>query len=253
MLYQHAHFGISEHFCKEYGENFNFPIHLHHSFEFITVLSGEMTVTVDQTAYSLTQGDSVLVFPDQRHGLQSKNSRHMLCIFSPELVRAYYSKISEKVPDKNLFSVDPSLIRAIDNLSPDASAIEKKGLLYCLCAAFEKTGTYTHRIKASDNLLHQIFTFVEQNFTADCDLSKLSHEIGYSYSYLSRCFKKSTGISFNTYVNQYRISHACYLLNNTNHSILQCALDSGFGSLRNFNRNFTENVGMTPSEYRKKK
>ena len=253
MLYQHTHFGTSEYFCKEYGENFSFPVHLHHSFEFITVLSGEMTVTVDNTVYALKQGDCVLIFPDQLHGLQSKKSRHMLCIFSPKLVHAYYTKISEKVPQSNIFPVEPAFISAIDKLSPDASTIEKKGLLYCLCAAFEKNSTYSQRVKASDNLLHQIFTFVEESFTADCDLSKLSHKIGYSYSYLSRCFKKTTGISFNAYVNQYRISHACYLLNNTNHSILQCALDCGFGSLRSFNRNFTETVGMTPSKYRKKK
>ena len=47
MLYQFQHFGISEYFCKEYGENFNYPIHLHQSFEFIVVLDGEMKITVD--------------------------------------------------------------------------------------------------------------------------------------------------------------------------------------------------------------
>ena len=53
MLYQYSHFGTAEYFRKEYGENFSFPVHLHNSFEIITVLSGEMTVTVDDSDYTL--------------------------------------------------------------------------------------------------------------------------------------------------------------------------------------------------------
>ena len=45
MFYQDQHFGVSEYFCRETGENFSFPAHIHRSFECITVLKGEMTVT----------------------------------------------------------------------------------------------------------------------------------------------------------------------------------------------------------------
>ena len=94
MFYQFQHFGISEYFCKEYGKNFSFPAHLHQSFEFITVLSGEMDITVDDKTYKLSSGESLLIFPHQLHSLSSTNSKHMLCIFSPDIVIAYYSKIS---------------------------------------------------------------------------------------------------------------------------------------------------------------
>ena len=38
MFYQSIHSGTSEHFCKESGKNFNYPLHLHNSFEFINIL-----------------------------------------------------------------------------------------------------------------------------------------------------------------------------------------------------------------------
>lgn len=253
MFYQYNHFGTAEYFRKEYGENFSFPVHLHNSFEVITVISGEMTVAVDDNVYTLNPGEAVLIFPNQLHSLQSSCCKHMLCIFSSDLVKAYFSRISKKVPIKNIMSIDDFLLRLLDNISPDSSVIEKKGTLYTLCAEFDKSAEYRDRSKLCDNILYKIFEFVEQNYAKDCSLMKLSDEAGYSYSYLSRCFKKSTGISFNSYVNQYRISNACYLLNNTDYPIIHCALESGYKSLRSFNRNFIASLGITPSEYRLKK
>lgn len=57
--------------------------------------------------------------------------------------------------------------------------------------------------------------------------------------------------SFNAYVNHSRLSHACYLMENSDMPIIQCAYDSGFTSLRSFNRNFKAYYKVTPAEYRK--
>lgn len=253
MIYQFQHFGISEYFCKEYGKNFNFPAHLHQSFEFITVFSGNMQIDIEDKTYNLKKGESILIFPHQMHSISSEKSKHMLCIFSPELVKAYYSKISNKKPVKNTFEIDNYLIDTLDNLLTDSSTFKKKGILYSICAEFDKNAEYTEKISFDDNLLQNIFEFVEENYSAECELNDLAKKIGYSYSYLSRCFKKTTGISFNTYVNRFRISNACYLLNNTNYSVLQCALESGYKSIRSFNRNFINLLGVTPKEYKKQK
>lgn len=250
MFYEFSHFGVSEYFRKEYGKNFNYPMHLHHSFEFITLISGEMDVAVDNRVYTIRAGESVLVFPNQLHSLESRNSEHMLCIFSPELVKAYSSKSAEKRPVDNTVSISSHLISELDNLCENASLIEKKGLLYSLCAQFDNRAVYSEGKDDDKNLLYRIFEFVELNYSKECSLYSLADKTGYSYSYLSRYFKRIVGISFNDYVNQYRISNACYLLTNSTCSILQCAYDSGFGSLRSFNRNFAAHLSVTPKEYR---
>ena len=99
-------------------------------------------------------------------------------------------------------------------------------------------------------LLHEIFLFVEKNFRGDCSVGALAHQVGYSEDYLSRYFMHAVGMSYHSYVIQYRLGQACYLLRNTDEPILQCAMDSGFTSLRSFNRNFSLYIGMTPTEYR---
>ena len=252
MIYEHKHFGTADYFRKEYGENFRFPPHLHNSFEFITDISGEMTVTVDDKIYKLNSGESILIFPNQLHSLSGDRSKHMLCIFSSELVKAYYRKVSNKIPENNKVLLHSFFIDLLDNMTDGSPVIEKKGLLYSICAQFDKIARYENRNKYYDNILHEIFEFVENNYTKSCSLTELSEKTGYSYSYLSRCFKKITGISYNSYVNECRIRNACYLLDNTDYSILRCALESGYESLRSFNRNFLNLMGITPGEYRTK-
>lgn len=251
MLYQFIHSGTAQNYCKEYGENFNFPMHLHQSFEFITVLEGKMNVLVNEKKYEIEPGEGILVFPNQLHSLESKNSRHMLVIFPAELVKAYAVKVAGKMPKSNKFSLDDYLIDAIDKLSNDASVLNKKGMLYLLCDSFDKVADYEDKHDLDSSLLDKIFSYVEENFMKDCTLGDLCNITGYSYSYLSRFFKKATEVSLNEYINQYRISQSCYLLSNTNITVLECAFECGYDTLRSFNRNFKEYMGITPSEYRK--
>ncbi|MBE6608420.1 MAG: AraC family transcriptional regulator [Ruminococcaceae bacterium] len=252
MFYQFSHHGSGDYFVKEYRENFSFPLHLHLCFEFITVLSGEMKITVDTNEYTLHKGEALLIFPNQLHSLQSENSSHMLCIFSPVLVQAYSSKREKYIPESNFFVPDSYLIDALDNLPEESKSFYKKGVLYSICSQFDSVAKYISKDMARSDLLSKIFEFVEESYDKNCSLGDLSRSIGYDYAYLSRYFKKSTGMSFIEYLNQYRLNNACSLLEDSDLPILECALSSGYTSLRSFNRNFKNRYLITPQEYRMK-
>lgn len=253
MFYQFNHLGSPDYLKIEKNQDFSFPLHLHQCFELIIILSGEMEIAVDNKNYLVKEREALLIFPNQIHSLSSTKSRHVLCIFSPDLVQAYATKVTNKLPADSKFLPDTYLINALENMDENTSTIEKKGLLYSFCGQFDKAAAYESKRGDNAKLLYKIFSFVEEEFSNDCSLSELAKVIGYDYSYLSRFFKRTVGISFNSYVNHYRLSHACYLMNNTDFPILRCALDSGYTSLRSFNRNFKEYFGVTPMEYRKNK
>ena len=120
------------------------------------------------------------------------------------------------------------------------------------CAEFDEKATYRERGSDKDELLPMIFKFVEESFSGKCTLRDLSKNTSYSYEYLSKYFRDRTGITFTDYVCNYRISEACYVLQNSEQSILQTSLECGFDSLRSFNRNFKKALGITPSEYKMK-
>ncbi len=251
MFYQYNHLAGPDYLKIEKNLNFSFPAHLHQCFEVVVIRSGEMTIKVDQKNFTVRENEALLIFPNQIHALESTESEHILCIFSPRLVQAYASKISDKLPQNNKFQPDEYLVNALAGLENTSSSTDKKGVLYSLCSQFDKTATYDIKQFENEKLLYKIFSFVEINFSNDCSLSNLSKKTGYDYSYLSRYFKKATGISFNSYVTDFRLSHACYLLENTTLPILQCAYDSGFVSLRSFNRCFKECLKITPTQFRK--
>ena len=117
MFYEFNHSGMHQHYCKEYGENFKFPTHLHQSYEFITVLSGQTAVLVNGVEYRVKKGEGILVFPNQLHAIAGENCNHMLCIFSQDLVKAYSAKVLGKIPCNNKFLLPDQLLKAIDETS----------------------------------------------------------------------------------------------------------------------------------------
>lgn len=251
MFYENQHFGISEYFCKERGRNFSFPIHIHRSFELITLTEGEMTVDIDSEKYLLHKGESVLVFPEQLHSLSSEKSEHFLVIFSPDIVSAYYSGHSGEYPQSNRLTLPDHLLSQIIDLKKDSPSVKLKSVFYSVCAELDENTTYVKRQTAEKDLLKQIFDFVENNFEKDCTLEDLSAAVGYNSSYLSRYFSKSTNMTFLSLVNRYRINRACYILKNNSKSMIECAYECGYKSLRSFNRNFRSYIGMSPKDYRK--
>lgn len=250
MLYQAQHFGISEYFHRESGKNFSFPLHMHHSFEFITILDGNMTVSIGSEQYKLQKGEGLFIFPEQLHALESTASEHLLFIFSPDIVSAFYSKHSAALPKHAKIQIPPYLLTQIMELGEHSSKIKTKGVLYLLCAILDESTEYVKRTAVENGLLRAVFDFVENNFEKGCTLDDLSNAIGYNHCYLSRYFSESTGMTFVSYVNQYRISRACDMLKNTSKSVLECAYDCGYTSLRSFNRNFKFYVGISPKDYR---
>lgn len=250
MFYQIQHFGLSDYFCREHKRDFSFPIHLHESFECIFILSGSMEVTVDGETNTLCAGDAAMIFPNQLHSLNSENSEHVLLIFSPEIVGTYVVKTKDTVPKSAIFRPDPHLSEWVSRIGDDLTSLGKKGLLYTLCDEFDRQATYRKREGGSQNLLIRVFAFVEKNYAGDCTLQRLAEETSFSYSYLSRYFRRSVSVSFNTYVNQYRVGKACNLLSDTDAKILSVSIDCGYTSLRSFNRNFKEITGISPQTYR---
>lgn len=252
MKYQFEHFKSADYIKKETGVDFSFPAHLHQSFELIIIRSGSMTVEVDSKKYELSKNEAVLIFPNQVHSLFSVKSEHTLFIFSPFIIQAYSSRLYGCVPEDGKFVLSKNTMEMLDELDDDSPIEVKKGILYYICGQFDKNAEYKPRDAKNDTALYKMFRFVENNYTKTCTLHEAVKEIGMNYAYLSRLFKNCVGITFNEYVNLMRLNHTCYLMDNTNAPIIQCAYESGYNSIYTFERNFKEVYGSTPIEYRSK-
>ena len=107
--------------------------------------------------------------------------------------------------------------------------------------------------KSDENqAMRAVIQYCARNFTKDLSLSILEVELHLSKYYISHLFGDKLGVRFNDYINSLRISESCRLLRTSDMSITEISSASGFGTLRTFNRAFIKQMGMSPSEYKKK-
>jgi AraC-like DNA-binding protein len=150
------------------------------------------------------------------------------------------------VPRCNTFKLSTPLPETCEGL------LFKKALCYNLCALFDRDAEYVDSSQPGESLISKILFFVSENYRGECNLSDIAHFVGYDYSYVSKFFKKATGMTLKAYVSGLRISDACRMLSHTNKTVREIAEECGFPSQRTFNRDFLKETGKTPVEYRKK-
>ena len=229
------------------GRDNGFPLHLHRSFELYAQLEGSAEVSVDGNKYTLTPGKAVLIFPFQIHSycVSGPNLRKV-CIFSPDLVPDFYAGREQCVPQDSVFTID------LPDMMPLESIFLKRSFAYRVCGEFDLGRRYVPKNSSLDpSVLTELLLYAEKNYRSPCLLRDAAADIGYDYAYLSKFFKRQTGIPFRQYVNMLRIRESQKLLTQTGKSIDAIREHCGYGSLRSFDREFSAIIGHTPSEYRK--
>lgn len=101
-----------------------------------------------------------------------------------------------------------------------------------------------------DNILTHALGCIQQNYAGELSAKELAALCFCSESYLSRIFKKRTGIHIRAYINKIRIDAAKELLSNTNKNISEIAIQTGFNDPNYFSRIFAGTIGIPPREYR---
>ena len=90
----------------------------------------------------------------------------------------------------------------------------------------------------SDDIIYRTVSYISANFNKSISLDGMAHDLGVSKFSLSRLFSKTFHSSFNQYVNEARLGYACQRIETTDDTLTEISMDSGFGSLRTFNRDF---------------
>lgn len=103
-----------------------------------------------------------------------------------------------------------------------------------------------------NSILESACHYLSENLERDISLEDLCSYIGYSESYCLSLFRKYTGKSPMQYLTSLRIQAACRLLEVTGLKINQICQKVGIKDQYYFSRVFTKEIGVPPSEYRKK-
>lgn len=93
-------------------------------------------------------------------------------------------------------------------------------------------------------------TFIANNTNKQLTVKNVADYINLTPEYLTRLFKKETGMNVKDYIVQCKISAAKDLLANVSLPISLVALELGYSNFSHFTQMFKKAEGITPSEYR---
>ena len=94
--------------------------------------------------------------------------------------------------------------------------------------------------------------FIDEHFDENIDLNKISGEAYFSKFHFIRLFKNIYGKTPHQYLTFVRINKAKLLLD-TDDQVSQICFSVGFDSVSSFTGLFKKEVGLTPSEYKRKR
>lgn len=107
------------------------------------------------------------------------------------------------------------------------------------------------KVQESNELYQDILAYVDAHYDDnDISLSGLAEKFSLSSSYLSRFFRKCSGMNFLEYVTKRRIKKACCLLRDTDLKIKDIVEQVGYFDVASFTKKFRNTMGVSPAKYR---
>ena len=228
--------------------------HFHSHIEIYYVISGKIEMIINERQRVLTAGEVAIAFSYDAHGYRKLcDSEAIYLIIPTDYCSEFLPYINAKRTDFPFIS-DRDTVKvvsaALEALLLEESEISKKGYVYVILGAIlEKLPTIEGQASYSNESFTNILIYISNHFREDISLSDTAKEFGYNSSYVSRAFRDTFGISFIKYVTLLRLRESLRLLRTEKMSITECAMESGFGSMRSFYRAFREEFGVSPKDY----
>jgi CheY-like chemotaxis protein len=93
--------------------------------------------------------------------------------------------------------------------------------------------------------------YIHEHYMESLTRQDVADHVGYSPRHLDRCFNDEMGLTPMAYLNRFRLRQARRLLQSTSRSIGEIADAVGFSNSAYFSRVFKQEMGASPSEYRR--
>lgn len=113
-----------------------------------------------------------------------------------------------------------------------------------LATGEQRPASPTHRMAARAK------AYIEANYEQRTSLSTVAERLHVSSNYLSRVFRRETGMTLTSYIQRVRIDHARRLLAEGRESISEIAYRVGYRNYRDFYRNFVKQENASPRQVR---
>lgn len=245
-----------------------YPAHIHSEVEMLYCLEGEMNIILQGEPYCLRANELVLVEKLVAHEIVGGSGRRMaIQVGSLFLGEQYkqFSSISFKNPIislrdlpedahnlRKLRALFEEIAQEYDLTGKRYTSLNIRGNIYKICHIVmqEHLDQASRPWHVTDDI-HTVLELIHNHYNEQLDVESAAQKINYGKSSFCFHFKKVTGQTFHTYLNNFRVKKAAHLLSETSSSIESIAYMVGFNDPKTFSRVFKAVTGISPREYRK--
>ncbi len=258
---------------------FAFNWHYHPEFELTLITDSQGQRAVGDGICDYRPGDLVLLGPNLPHSYrswpadspQSKQHRAVVIQFRKECFGDHFFELPEMGPVSQMLQRsaiglafgDTETGRSVANRIRKLPSLKPAERLILLLSSLVELATESRAAAISTQSLLPlcriddqrridcICTYLHRHFDREVDFQQLARTIHMSQAALCRFFRRATGRTMTTYVNQLRVGAATQLLLNSDLNVLEIGFRVGFGNYSNFNRQFKHIKGVTPLSLRR--
>ncbi len=234
------------------------PLHFHSPIELLLVEAGEAEVWIGDEHLTLRGGQMAVVTGYCPHHFYAEaGSVRCTDLFIPaHLCPEFTERIGNQSVRTPVIKDAEAIARisgAIGELErEDANTLEQIGYIHLILGTVLRHLTLqSAQVPTQDNSLPaKLLLYIHEHYSEDISTATLAQALGYTQNHLSKCFRACFHIGISRYIGTVRLRRAVELMQERK-SITECALESGFPSLRTFYRAFEAEFGCAPGDYLK--
>ena len=240
--------------------------HRHIELEFNLVTRGTGTYLLSNRKYRIQRGDLLWLFPAQKHVLvrETRDFRMWIGVLKPGVVRRVATDPHTRIlcrtnpPGDYCRRLDYLSMARLEELFNEISAARDCPALFNASLAYAILTAWRYFEQAKDRPPSDVHPAVERvaqlirGDVATHRLREIAQQSGLGAPRLSRLFKQQTGSSWVEYRNRERLRRYLQLYGTgQRRTMLEAALQAGFGSYPQFHRVFRQAMGCSPADYRR--
>ncbi len=246
-----------------------YSYHRHDGYEVYLFLSGNVLFYQNYNCYKLTPGDLLILPPTCMHRIISidesvyeritLNIKHsVIDRLSTEHTNLFSCFESEGTAPIHLdqpqiskfMALADQLISSMNNNDYGCDVLANASLSQLLLL-INKCHLSGNEPKTSimPELVKNVMLYISDNLSGDLSLTKISEQFYHNGTYISRMFKKHTGLTLKEYIIDQRLDVARRVLKDGG-NVQEACYRSGFSDYSNFIRSYTAAFGISPGKYR---
>lgn len=232
--------------------------HIHTHLEMVYMTRGRAAAVADGRKFVMEAGDAFLAMPNQIHYYAPEGETEFyLVIFSASM----HPRVEQLLRGRGLSCAVVGRDRLPDGLVGQLARIEQlrqdrdeyrkleaEGEMLCFLGRVLPCFSFGKEAESGRDSVKSVLLYCIQHYTEHITLESMAAQLHLNKYHISHIFRQRMGMGFSEFINRMRLEHACDLLQK-GQGITQTAYDSGFSSIRTFNRVFRDAMAMSPRDY----